>query len=450
MDLYGSLFQHAIFPIWESKLKKRPTLSILRELEKTQWLSLPELKALQLKEFRRLVRHAYDHVPYYREAFERAGIPREIESLEVLPKMPLLSREIAQREHSRLMSTRAPFPEVKKSTSGSTGQAFSFGYDLGSEYWRQAIKFRGYGWAGYSLGRQTIHLWGIGKPPPWRQKMKIDVDRALKREHYVDCTRRGDADHEKVVTLIKTLKPHAIVGYASAAVELAAYVNRKGVRDWGPISVICGADKLFPHDRETLQKAFGKKVFETYGSRETMLVATECEAHAGLHVSSENILVEVVVREGDRVRQAAPGEVGEIVVTDLHNYGMPFIRYLNGDLGALAPDEKCACGRELPRLVSIDGRVAETLRDGKGGKVGGLIFSVCMVQVASTVRHFQVVQHKDDSVTVRIVRADGYTDETERGLLEVYRRYLSVPIRFEYPAEIPLTLAGKRKVIVVE
>ena len=123
-----------------------------------------------------------------------------------------------------------------------------------------------------------------------------------------------------------------------------------------------------------------------------MLIAAECEAHEGMHVPMENIIVEIVVREGGEVRPAREGEVGEVVFTDLHNLGMPFIRYANGDLATQGPARRCSCGRSLSRLEAVEGRTSELLRDGLGASVSGLSVSF-LVQDVSAVRQFQAVQH---------------------------------------------------------
>src|SRR5690606_28533691 len=113
----------------------------------------------------------------------------------------------------------------------------------------------------------------------------------------------------------------AIFCYAQAGAELARYINRTGLRTWDTIPVICGAERVMPADRAALEQAFGPAVFETYGCREVMLIATECPEHDGLHLQVENLVVELVGPDGQPV---APGEVGQVVLTDLHNYGQPF------------------------------------------------------------------------------------------------------------------------------
>jgi phenylacetate-CoA ligase len=118
------------------------------------------------------------------------------------------------------------------------------------------------------------------------------------------------------------------------------------LRTWSSdITVICGAEPLVPKDRAAIEAAFGP-AFETYGSRETMLIGAECAAHAGMHLSDENLVVEIA-HAGQPV---ADGVAGEVVVTDLHNYAMPFIRYQNGDAATILRG-RCICGRGLRRIA---------------------------------------------------------------------------------------------------
>ena len=121
--------------------------------------------------------------------------------------------------------------------------------------------------------------------------------------------------------------------------------------------MIVGAERLWLHDREQIHAAFGP-AFETYGCREVMLIAAECECHDGMHASMENLIVEVIVREPDgTVRPASPGETGEVAITDLHNLSCPLIRYVTGDLAVAHAETRCACGRGLAKIGPIEGRV---------------------------------------------------------------------------------------------
>jgi phenylacetate-CoA ligase len=453
-DVYGQVFRRLLYPGWESGLRGRPTLRHLRRLERTQWCSLDELQALQAKELGRLLDHVWRHVPHYHRRFAEAGLSRaDVRGLEDLIKLPLLTREQATADFEARKSCGPPLPVIDKATSGTTGAPLVFAYDRGSEYWRQAIKLRGYAWAGYQPGDRSLHFWGspVVEPPPLARRAKATLDHLVRREHYVDCTDRSEERLAGVVKLIRKLRPSVIVCYAQAGASLARYVNQSGSRDWPDISVIAAAERLFPSDRESLQQAFGPKIFETYGNREVMLIAAECEAHQGLHLSMENLMVELVVRHGEQTRPAEQGELGEVVLTDLHNYGAPFIRYLTGDLAIQCAAGRCACGRELTRLEGVEGRSTDTLRDGAGRAVSGLFFNVLFAALAHKVREFQVVQRRDRAIELKLVPTSQFDDS----LLEQLRAHCGkhipgVELRTEIVTQLTPDRSGKLRVVTVE
>ncbi len=454
-DVYGLVFRNVLYPAWERGLRQRPTLSHLERLQRSEWSSLDELKAIQSTELRKLLDHAYNHSPYYRRRFEeRALRPSDVRSIDDLRTLPLLTRDEATDSFEGRMSSAEPLPRIRKMTSGTTGRPLEFAYDVGSEYWRQATKWRGYGWAGYRPGDRSLHFWGsiaAVQAQPFKKKAKAALDHLLRRDHYIDCADRSEEALASVVRQLRELRPEVIVCYARAGAALARHIVETKTRDWKDIAVISAAEPLFPADRDIMNEAFGPGIFDTYGSREVMLIAAECPAHRGLHVSMENIAVEIIVREGDTERAAAPGELGEVVVTDLHNYGAPFIRYVNGDLAVASPAERCPCGRALSRLQRIEGRQTDTLRDGEGRPVGGLFFSVLFSVLADKVRGFQVVQHKDRSIDVKLVAGRIFDDS----LLDDVRRHCEkaipgVTLRMHVVPDIPVGPAGKLRFVVVE
>lgn len=453
-DLYGTVLRTAFLPAWERVVKRRPTTAILRQLERTQWASADELHAIQSEALGNLLRHAFANVPLYRRRFVDAGLhPDDIAGPEHLPRLPILDRDDARETTVERSSVAPPLPIIRKSTSGTLGKPLAFGYDTGSEAWRNAVRLRGYSWAGYELGARALHYWARSpSTPPFARRAKIALDNRLKRNLYVDSTPRSDADLAHAVDEIRRFSPDVILCFSQAGAALARYIDRVGARTWPTIPVICGAERLFDVDRRALQRAFGPEVFETYGSREFMLIATECSAHRGLHQVMENLVIEVVVRDAaGGERPAEPGEIGEIVITDLHNYGMPFIRYANGDLAVAGAPERCDCGRELARLGPIEGRTTETLRDGAGNPVGGLVFNLIFVELADATRQFQVVQHVDGKVTLRLVP----NGEVSGPVLERIRRHAAeylpgVDVRTELVGDIPPLPSGKRQVVVVE
>ena len=430
-------------------------MPLLRYLQATERWSIDALRDLQLGFLRRLLRHAYQHTAHYREVMDERGLrPEDIETIDDIRKLPLLDRDTVRATLHARASGAPPFATIKKSTSGTTGEPVVVQYNDESRHWRDATRWRGYGWAGYRIGNRAFHYWGFGpKNPSWMKRQKVALDHFLKRDLYVDCTPRGEEALAAAVKQLRSWRPHAMVAYAAGAAALAAYVNDHNLRDWKDFPVLVGAERLWPKDREQIERAFGP-AFETYGCREVMLMSSECEAHDGMHTSMETMIVEILVREPDgSMRAARPGETGEVVITDLHNLACPMIRYVNGDMAVAHAEGPCSCGRTLTKIGPVEGRTTETLRDGRGNAVGGLVFNILFGVMDQVAKKFQVIQKADGRVVMKVVPTlgDVLPEANSQAIHQFAQKYLpGAPFAIEYVNDIPLTAAGKRKVVVVE
>jgi phenylacetate-CoA ligase len=454
MDLYRPILEKALFPAFEAA-RGRPTVPLLRYLQGTEWWSADALRDLQGGLLKRLIGHAYAHTVYYRTLLDSHGlVPSDFATVADLQRLPLLDRDTVRESLDARTSSAPPHWVIKKSTSGTTGSPVIVKYNAESRHWRDATRWRGYGWAGYKIGMRALHYWG--SPPAhdsWVQRGKLALDRALKRDLYLDCIVRSEDALSRAVDEIERFEPQVIVAYAAGAAALARFINTSGRRRWSDIPVIVGAERLWPNDRKEIAAAFGP-AFETYGCREVMLIGAECDQHNGMHTSMENLIVEVVVREpGGTLRPAAPGESGEVAITDLHNLACPMIRYITGDVAVAGSDQRCACGRSMTKIGPIEGRVTHTMHDGAGNAVGGLVFNVLFSVLDPVARNFQVVQKVDGSVVMRVVPNGGarLPDREDRAVHEFAAKYLpGTKFTIEYVDKIPLTAAGKRNVVVVE
>ena len=445
--LLGLLHRRVVLPALEGGIKRRNTYRYWRHLERTQWLSRDELEKLQFDALRRLVAHAYDRCPYYRAAWSKRGLePGDLREPEDFARWPVLERDDI-RDHRADLRARVPgLRLLSKSTGGSTGEPLHFDLDVNSNDWRTAAWHRGYSWAGAAPGTRQVYLWGVPLAP--RPRLKRWKDALYHRFHRRLVLNTFDLDDGRIADYLGRLnryRPDAVVAYTGALYAFARALAERGRKPFTPKGIVVGAEKLHPFQRRLIEEVFGAPVFETYGSREVMLIGAECERRAGLHLTAENLVVEVL---GDEGRPAPPGAEGDVVITDLNNYGMPFIRYRNGDR-ATAGWGACPCGRGLPLLREVAGRRADVLRTPDGRRVTGLFFPHLMKDYPA-VRRFLVVQERPDRVEVRLVLGPGWRDEDRASMERAVRAALgpAVDVALRPVEDIPLSPSGKQQVVL--
>jgi phenylacetate-CoA ligase len=185
---------------------------------------------------------------------------------------------------------------------------------------------------------------------------------------------------------------------------------------------------LLPHERQKIEEVFGVKVTDRYGCEEVGLIASECEKHEGMHLNIEHLLVEFIGEDGS---PTAPGESGRIVVTDLVNRAMPLIRYAIEDVG-MPVSRMCSCGRGLPRMESVTGRVADFLLKNDGTKVAGVSLIENTLTRFSGLDQMQIVQDSLEEFLVRIVPGGAFTSETTRQMEEYFKEIFGENIHIEF------------------
>lgn len=331
-------------------LTGRRILNRLEELNRTQWLSYDDLLAFQRAKLQRVVDYAYQYVPYYQRTFKEAGFnPDDLKQDQgSLSRLPILTREIIRSNWEDLLTTQ---PERRRqlsklTTSESTDKPFDFMRDT---TFRDAVTAdiqRHMGWAGWDLGDLQALIWGVScKPDKWqtiRSQLKDLVWNRFQTNEF-DMT-----DESMAVFAEKILrqKPYILFGQATCVYRFAQFIRRSPYKGVTFDGILTTTDALLPSVRKYIEETFWCRVFNRYESLELGGIACECEAHTGLHISAENNYVEIL-SEG---RPAEPGQVGDIVVTNLNNLGMPFIRYSSGDTGAWQEGPSCPCGRSYPML----------------------------------------------------------------------------------------------------
>jgi phenylacetate-CoA ligase len=419
----------------------------LDDLRQAQWLSRARMRELQELKLRRLVAHAWRHVPYYRKKMQEAGLqPDQVRGLDDLARLPFLTKaDVRKHLYFDIMSDNHKKSEVLKvTTSGSTGEPFVCFVDREQLEFRWAATIRAMEWTGWGLGDRQVRLWHQTLGMSKSQVAREVADAKLMRRLFLPAFEMNDESLERFVRTVERYQPVLLDGYAESFNLLARYLkSRPGRIGVTPKGIISSAQSLPDESRRIIEEAFGCRVFDKYGAREFSGIAYECDAHEGHHVVGEGYIVEVL-KDG---RPAAPGEVGEVVVTDLNNYCLPFIRYRIGDLAqAIDPDEECPCGRGLPRIGKIEGRVQSIIIGTKGRYVPGTFFAHLLKDYDQAVRQFQIVQSEPGAITFKVVRGQRYSDEAMREILAKLHHYLGedMKIVLDFVDQIEMVRTGKR------
>lgn len=414
-------------------------------LVETQWLSPSLTRDLQDEKLRRLVRHAYRNVPYYRTRMQEAGLrPEDFTGQDDLHKLPFLTKtDIRKHLFFDIMSENHEKSEVLRvATSGSTGEPFICYADRAQLEFRWAATLRAQEWTGYRFGDPTVRLWHQTIGMTDSQAAMERADALLSSRSFVPVFEMTEKNLENTMRTIANIGPVLLDGYAEALDFLAHYVKTVGGTSVRPRAIMSSAQTLPEPSRKLIESAFGCKVFDKYGSREFSGIAYECEAHAGHHVVAEGYIVEIL-KDGQPVK---PGEVGEVVITDLNNYCMPFIRYRIGDL-AVAMDNStaCSCGRGAARIGDIQGRVQSIIQGTSGQFLPGAFFSHYLKEFDHAIQRFQVVQDRPGALTFRVVKGGRFSEDVLDEVLATFRRYLGDDLRIdvEFVDDIALVRTGK-------
>lgn len=442
---YGDFWSRVVWPVYE-RFRGKQTPQIEAGLAKSQFEPIRDIRKRQAAGLAALLEHAQKSVPFYRQWFAENGVsPAEIAESGDLSALPLVDKQMIMAQPELFHSDPQPPGSYTKATGGSTGRPLRLRLDPLSDQWRNAVYRRGYAWASCREGDRQVYLWGADVMPVSRFfRLRRGLFRAMARMRFYSSFGLGAQEMDEVLTAIGRFRPKCLVGYTTA---LEALARRALATGWAPPpqlqSVISGAEALHQQQRESIEEAMRCPVFETYGSREFMLIAAECPEHNGLHISAENLIVEVL-KDG---KPAPAGQLGEIVITDLHNFAQPFIRYRSGDLASMAEGD-CPCGRSLPRLERIEGRILDMIVSPDGRVLPGEFFPHFFKDLPK-ISQFQVRQTAADNLSISVVALAPLNESDRNAITQATARVLpGVHVDIFEVEDIPVTAAGKRRVTI--
>jgi phenylacetate-CoA ligase len=367
-------------------VRGKPILKVVDALKKSQWFSQDELKQRQWHDLKRLLAHAWQTVPFYRNLFDQLGItPEEIRTESDFRKIPILTRQQLVDHQHELHSVAPQSRTSIVKTGGSTGKPVSLKVDSVAEAYYPANIYRTLSWYGIDIGEPWATIWG-------RLLEKNNTGLSVFKDFLANkirlSTRDIDEQAEAFFFKIKKHKARYIYGYASSVLHFAHRISQKQLdpNDLNLKAVVCTSDNLNPSDRQFLKKMFGCAIVDIYGATEIGVVGAECPDHS-LHIPVESVYLELEEEE-------TKSSFKNVLVTDLHNTAMPIIRYRIGDI-ASGIAHNCGCGLGLPVLTSMPGRSFDLITTPTGEKIHPMIFNDIIWQLpeqGANVGQFQFVR----------------------------------------------------------
>jgi len=440
------LLRKVAFPLYH-RIKKTKLMARIDELERNQWRSEEELLDLQASKLKRLLAHAYETVPFYRQRFDDLGIDiRDLHRCELFSQIPLLSKEDINKNRDKIISTKLNGNRlIPDSTSGSTGKALYFHRDMRSWAYRRAVVIRNEEWLDIRLGDRSARLWGapmdLKKAAAVRGRLHAWANNIM----FLSSYDLSDEKLDEYERRLSSFKPKLLISYPGPLTVLAEYLIKKNKKIASTKAIISSAETLLSWQRDVIEKAFFCPVYNRYGCREFGDIAQECEKREGLHVNTDRFVIEIL---DEALKPVQPGESGELVITDLDNYGMPFIRYRIGDMASFKK-EPCSCGRGLPLLERVEGRTLDVVSAPNGNRLGGTFWTL-LFRSRPGIKSFQVIQESLEEITIKYVKDTKVANIDFRWFGRCIQDKCgpNFKVHFEAVSYIPKTASGKTRFVV--
>lgn len=422
----------------KTRLSDPGALAHLDRLQQQSRLPRASLDALVAGRAAAIARHAAATTPWYAERY--AGIDLDaLEDPAAFARLPVVEKDDVRDGFDRFRSTEAQHGRIA-TTGGSTGEPARVLYDTRLPV--KTLAWRLYSWWG--VGPEDDHAIAWRALRSERSQAVRDLVHLPARRLHLDASLMSPESIRTFADRWRAHPPALFWGYSGAVLEVADFLLDHGIELPAPKAVAFTAGPLQPASRERIERAFRAPLHDTYRCGEIPWLAGECAARAGLHVFADERLIEILDADGD---PAAPGETGEVVVTDLTNRAFPLVRYRLGDRAALL-ERGCSCGVTLPLLSPIDGRISDMVHLPDGRILDSVWFIARLAHADEPVRQYRVVQHPDASISVLVVPEGPESVVHLEQVVGRMRRDLgTVDVRLEVVDAIPHDRGKTRDVI---
>jgi phenylacetate-CoA ligase len=447
MKFRERLSQSLLLPIGMNvkNLNYRKTRDYALQLMRDERKDYTTLTENRNDRFRKMIQHCHNNVPYYRRIMDERGLTeKDFQSIDDVVRLPILDKKTLIAQQKYLMAQNVHPKNIRiECTGGSTGRPTPFGIDLNNYYQIFANAWRFWGYTGYKPGMKMLLFWGNYRELEQQSSLKNRIKSFIENTFLLNTYDLSPEKAREYAKIIQHQRPTIIRGFAGALylfVEICKKYNFQVTHH--PQAVITTAENITNYQKQKIKEFFETAVFEEYGSREFGIMAHECTEHSGLHLAEEQFIFEVF---NPHTNLSSFKGRGELVISSLFNYCMPLLRYRIEDEGEIISN-LCACGRVLPILKQISGRITDYVVTKNGNLLSEYILED-FFEIVPEISSFQIQQFQKGEVDILLVLDDNFDMEMlgpiRAALNDLLQNDLNINIR--KVDKIDLLPSGKRQ-----
>ncbi|MDD3235131.1 MAG: hypothetical protein PHH43_02270 [Candidatus Cloacimonetes bacterium] len=409
----------------------------------TQWYSADEMHAYQLEKLKKLLNHCYCNVPYYTKLMKDNGIiPKEIKDFGVLNSFPVLTKEIIKANYDKFIPiNESQIKGIRTGqTGGTTGNILNKRNDANtrSSGWGSYRRF--YDWMDISPSDKVLTYWGGHViSHGFKEKMVKSISNKLKNIVAFDAYDTNPKVLDMIAEHLKSGQIKLIRSYPQALYTLALRLKEKS-DSFSIKAIMTTSEPIMPQHRKLFKEVFGCDTFDQYGCGEIGGIAYECAEHKGLHVTDERVYLET-------------NDNNDLLITDLDNYVMPYIRYWNADQ-AVFSEQECSCGRKSRVIEKVLGRTCDYLIGINGQTLHWAYFWHLLFDTGIAIKHnfvkFQIIQKAPDYLVFRTVSDPIPEDEKEMLRKMIRDKMGEMKVDFILETDIENSSSGKYRPVINE
>ncbi|MFC2053564.1 phenylacetate--CoA ligase family protein [Chloroflexota bacterium] len=451
-DHYAPILRNRIYPLAQ-RLQGRDFHTAMNAAQRDQFLSSDEVRALQFRKMSALIPHTFQTVPHYRQAFGKIGLePGDIKTWEDFKNIPILTKELLRENGETLISSKPDSALYPITTSGSTGLPLKTMVSQRAALRANVSRIRSLKWWGIELGDREIRLTntGLSFKRGWKkfysEYIRTPMRTTLMNRKYfssLSMTPKMMGEHWKAIL---KFSPRYLFGFPSAYALFANYLHEKGYdgREANLKLVLTLGEILHEWQEQLITTTFGCPMADEYGSTEVGVIAYSHPCGA-MHTMDDGVIVEIIKSNPD-------DEYGQVVVTNLDNWGYPIIRFNLNDLAKTTQNvHDCSLGIGLGTLEGLVGRDQDVLRLASG-RIVYYFYFYFLIEHVRGVRQYQVIQKKPDHFELKIIPdGESFNQEQENYIQDVIREHLEgSTISIKIVDNIPKDPSGKLRFVISE